>query len=272
MYFADLSEALQQSVTDVFKDIVFKRRVGYDKVLDELESERFDKKKIVQELQAFRGIPLQVGDKKFSQLTIDAWASLWMLDSPFALGKDNIKQVDVDLFLAALEFSGDDIEALAVSSLDYCKKHQLNEELARQICDKIISLAFSPLLLFPDSGAMKLTADQQPLYDAEWIANLVYAVHQVTGKSPEFIQKQMPLNAVCQYFVQFAKNQGMKGIGKKSEPEIIQLMDERCNTLIVERLIEKGIIKEEDKSYYEELMKAPSKRSPGFKVREEESA
>ncbi len=271
MFFKDLSFEVQTAIRELTKDEVFQNRFGYDKVLGELDAQRFDKKKIVQELQAFRGVPLQVGDKKFSQLTVDAWANLWCLDSPFALGKDDIKQVDVDLFLAALEFTGDDLEALAISSLDYCKKHQLNEELARQICNKIISLAFSPLLLFPDSGAMKLTADQQPLYDAEWIANLVYAVHQVTGKSPEFIQKQMSLNAVCQYFVQFAKNQGMKGIGKKSEPEIIQLTDERCNTLIVERLIEKGIVKEEDKSYYEELLKAPSKRSPGFKIREEES-
>lgn len=201
-------------------------------------------------------------------MTIDAWANLWCLDSPFALGTDKISQADIDLLLAAVDYHGDDLEELVKSSIDFCKKREIPENIGIGICNALINLAFSPLKLFPDATEVKLTKGQQPLYDAEWISSLISAVHQVTGAGAEKIMKQMSLNSVCQYYVEYAKSQGVKNIGKKSEAEIIQEMDVRSNQLIVERLIEKGIIKEEDKEYYETLMLAPSKRPAGFKIRE----
>lgn len=268
MYFLDCSKEIQEAIKQLPKDKIFQYRFGHDEKLDELEDERFNKKSLVRELQAFKNCPLQVGNLKFSQMTIDAWANLWCLDSPFALGTDKISQADIDLLLTAVDYHGDDLEELVKSSIDFCKKREIPENIGIGICNALINLAFSPLKLFPDATEVKLTKGQQPLYDAEWISSLISAVHQVTGAGAEKIMKQMSLNSVCQYYVEYAKSQGVKNIGKKSEAEIIQEMDVRSNQLIVERLIEKGIIKEEDKEYYETLMLAPSKRPAGFKIRE----
>ena len=264
----DCSKEIQEAIKQLPKDKIFQYRFGHDKKLDELQDERFNKKSLVRELQAFKNCPLQVGNLKFSQMTIDAWSNLWALDSPFALGIDKISQADIDLLLAAVDYHGDDLEELVKSSIDFCKKREIPENIGIGICNALINLAFSPLKLFPDATEVKLTKGQQPLYDAEWISSLISAVHQVTGAGAEKIRKQMSLNSVCHYYVEYAKSQGMKNIGKKSEPDIIQEMDVRSNQLIVERLIEKGIIKEEDKEYYETLMLAPSKRPAGFKIRE----
>lgn len=78
----------------------------------------------------------------------------------------------------------------------------------------------------------------------------------------------MPVASCAWYFLQYAKQQGQKGIERKSDAQIITEIDFRINSLITERLLEKGIIKEEDVPYLEQLLRSPSKREKGFKVRE----
>lgn len=210
---------------------------------------------------------LKFGGLKFNQLTIDVWTTLWVFDSPFTLDSDKITEADIDLFLAAVNASNlDDFEALAKSSINYCKNLNITYDLGKSICYALINLAFAPLRLFPKT--IKKTEGGIPLYDEDWISSIVSKVHAQTGMSPERIMKTMTMNAACMWFVDWTRMQGQKNIGRKSNEEIVYQMDLRANALIVDRLIEKGVIKEEDREYYEIAMRSPSKRPAGFKIRE----
>ena len=219
-------------------------------------------------MKAFLNQPLQVENLKFNQLTIKAWSTLWALESPFTLDSDKISQADIDLLLYAVNApSLDDYEELVRSSIDYCKKLEIDENLGKYVCFTLVNLAFAPLRLFPQNS-VKLTAGETPLYDSDWIASIVSKVHAQTGASAERIINQMSLNSCCAYFVDWARMQGQKGIGRKSDAQIIQEIDSRCNEIIIDRLIEKGDIKPEDREYYTECFKRPNRRKAGFKIRE----
>jgi len=266
--YAEWPEAAREAIKQLPHDKEFQQRYGFDPVLDALEKERIDKRHLVQDLNAFLNIPLQAGNLKFRQLTLEDWVVLWALDSPFVIDSEKISEADTDLFLATVSFSDvTNYEALVASSLDYCKKLEIDPVIGKQICYTLINLAFSPLKLFPQSGT-KMTEGEIPLYDADWVTSVVSKVHAQTGFNHDRIMKNISLNACCAYFVDWAREQGNKGIGRKSNVEVILEMDKRTNYLIVQRFIEKGIIKEEDRDYYEILLRDPKHRPEGFKVRE----
>ena len=87
-----------------------------------------------------------------------------------------------------------------------------------------------------------------------WVVSIVSAVHRLTGASEDTILHSMPMMLCLQYFVQSAKENGVKGIGRRTSNEIARAKDDRSCQLIVDRLAELNVIKEEEKNIYKQQM------------------
>lgn len=99
-----------------------------------------------------------------------------------------------------------------------------------------------------------MTGKAEIVYDLSWVVSIVSAVHRLTGASQREIMHSMPMMLCMHYYVQAAKEGGVKNIGRRSSEEIIMAKDKRSCELIVERLEELKVIKEEEKTHYVQMM------------------
>ena len=244
---------------------------GTDEKLDKLDAERWDPTKMLAEWLCFRNKPLKVGKYEWKQLTLDDLCFLYAVENPIIKPSKTKEVTDLDIAIFCYvtqysDFSPDDIGGLAMKAKLWFSSSGIDLNDAYSAINRLVSLAFEPLDFFPPNPEQQLVGEKEVCFDSDWAASMISTTHQMTGLLPEQILK-MPVAACGWYFVQYAKQNGTKNIGRKSNAQIIYEMDVRSNELIVERLIEKGVIAEADKDYYLECLKSPSKRKKDFKVR-----
>lgn len=271
MYFKDLTFEVQTAVRDLTKDAEFQRRFGTDETLDKLDSERWDPSKMLAEWMCFRNRPLKIGNFEWKHLTIDDICFLYAIENPIIKSSKTKEVTDLDMAIFCYvtqcpDFNANDISGIAMKAKLWFGSTGIEINDASKAISRLVSLAFEPLDFFPPSPEEQLMGSKEACFDSDWCASMISTTHQMTGLLPEQILK-MPVAACGWYFIQYAKQNGTKNIGRKSNAQIIYEMDIRSNELIVERLIEKGVIKEEDRDYYLECLKSPSKRRKGFEIR-----
>lgn len=225
----------------------------------------------MQEWLCFKNIPLKIGSREWKHITLDEICFLYAIENPLVKTscKREITLIDLIIFLYVTQspdFQQSELRTLTAKSGAWYNSAGMDYDEAVTAVDKILSLAFQPMDFFPPSTSEQLVGKKETAFDSDWCAAMISAVHQMTGLLPEQILK-MPVATCGWYFLQFAKQQGTKNLERKSNAEIIYEMDIRCNEMIVQRLIEKGIIKEEERDYYLECLKSPSKRRKDFTVK-----
>lgn len=99
-----------------------------------------------------------------------------------------------------------------------------------------------------------VTGKAEIVYDLSWVVSIVSAVHRLTGASQSEIMHSMPMMLCMSYYVQAAKENGVKGIGRRSSEEIILAKDRRACELVVERLEELQVVKAEEKEHFIQMM------------------
>ena len=115
-----------------------------------------------------------------------------------------------------------------------------------------------------------MSSNDKPRYDADWLTLLVAKVHQITGYTPEVIIRNMSLNEVCYYFVQYVRLNGdPQNIYRRSPEEICKLIEYRTCEIVCERLVEVGTIHEEEKQKYIDIMLKNPNIDAGVKTDEE---
>ena len=70
----------------------------------------------------------------------------------------------------------------------------------------------------------------------------------------------LSMTACCFYYVQYARMQGAEHIEKRASEEILKAQSERTCTLICDRLIELGVIKEEQRDEIYHIMTVPPEK------------
>ena len=255
MNFRHLSKEVKQGVKALTLDEEFQKRFGTDKVLDELDQQKYN---VAEELQVFNCVVNEkvfFCDRTVNPITPKLWSFIWLIGSPFINPKKEVTETDIDLLLYLLQNPLQDINptSVIIASLGYCMNHQVQYETAFKIIQESIKLAFKPMNLFPKTN----TAGNNLLYyDTEWLTATVARVHTVTGLTPKEILN-MPMTAVCYYYAQFAKMNGEQNIYRRSPEEILIAQDMRCCELIVQRLIENGVIKEEQRETIYKIISTP---------------
>lgn len=251
MYFKHLKDNIKEALKDLPKDAEFQKRFSEDPVLDSLDAEKFDPAKVYPDLLSFCGFRRPFAKTALKPITPLMWAFLWAVDNPIVkTSKKEVKQTDVDLFFYLLENGVTDtpLTDLITRSIGYCASIGLSEEVQVNAVNILISEAFGPLKMFPSQPKTQLVGEEGPVFDVDWLSSMICKVHQATGHSPEYIMKSMSMTAVCYFYVQWCKDQGAKGIDRRTSREIIEAQDRRASELVVDRLIEKGVVKPEERA------------------------
>lgn len=225
-----------------------------------MDEQRYNPAESLADFKAAMGFAYRYKDISFKQLTPATWCFLFCIESPFVKEtKREVHEADVDLFFYIVNngIEDEDIVELAKKSFGWCKEHNLSVDDALYVIKQLTSAAFSPLKMFPVTNS---EGKQISLFDADWLTSLCAKVHEVTGYSPEYIMNNMSLNACCFYYIQYARHQGVKNIERASDEEILIAQDRRSCEMICDRLVELGVIKEEERAdLFKKISTPPAK-------------
>lgn len=259
MNFRNLPKHIQEGIKELTVDEEFQNRFATDKVLDEIDEMKTNMNDEFKCIQLVIGNKIKINEKLFSALTPSMWSFLWVIDSPFVNYEKDVKEVDVDMFFYLLENGigdGDTVRIIS-DSLKYTEKHlKMTYDEGLSIITSIIKISFKPLNLFPKTN----TSGGRNEFDADWLTSLITKVHQVTGYSPDHIMNEMALTSACYYFAQYRRMNGSDQIFKRTDEEILILEDRRASEMIIERLIEKNVIPEDEKEkWFKEIISSHKK-------------
>lgn len=271
MYYADLPERLLKPIYDLNFDKEWKKIFAEDPELDRLTSQQFDASKMLSEWLCFRDTPLRIGKHDWKNLTLEQLCTLYALENPIVKPHSaEVKEIDLCVFCYVTQSSSFDpkrLPFLVADAQEWWIKEDFDLEEASGAVQKLVRFAFQPLDFFPPTDNL-IDNSSKTRFDCDWCASMITIVHQMTGLLPEQILK-MPMAACGWYYLQYARQNGQNGLERKSNAEIIMLMDFRSNHLMAKRLADKKIVPEEEIPYLEELLKAPKFRKRGFKLKEE---
>lgn len=258
MSILDLPENVRKGLSYINSQPEYHERFKHDPILDELDEEELDLDECHKHLkQIFRG-EYEVEGVKLKPLTIAVWSWLWSTSSPFVRQTDEaVKVEDLDRFFYLLDHGvKEDGEQLG-----YCLTVSTDPEKLLSIISTIIKDAFSPLKMLPGTGRV-VTVKSEIIYDAAWLVSIVSAVHRLSGASQDEIFHKMPMMLALHYYVQSAKENGVKNIGRRTAPEIAKAKEERYYQLLAEWLAELKVIREdEEEKYVQIMMRAPEEEA-----------
>lgn len=257
MNFRNLPKNIQDGVRELTKDEEFQYRFGHDKILDELDEMETNKNEEYTSLMLLLKNEIVIEDKIYHPLTIAIWGFLYVIDSPFINSEKEVTELDIDIFFYLLDngVAHININDTIINAAGYSKKLNLDINNALDVILKIIKISFQPLNLFP-----KKNSNGKNLFDGDWVTALVTKVYNVTGYDANYIMNTLSLHACCYYFAQYARENGAEQIFRRTPEEIMKLKDKRASELVVERLIEKGVMpKEERDKWYNEIITPPKK-------------
>lgn len=249
MNFRNLNKRLQQAIFNLTKDKVFQERFGHDPVLDDLDSQKIDYNEELLNIFSLLGQKFNYKGKYYNYLTLFDWNFLWCKKSPL-ISKQNreITLNDLDLFLYVIQNGKNIINEKNVeeASKDYVLKEHYDYGEVIEVLFKMIKLAFKPLQFLP----VQIDTEGEKYYDLDWVISLASKVHEVSGFEIEKIITELPIQIVCSFYIEWRRKLGDTNIYKRTSQEILKAQDERSCDLIAERLLELGVIKENEKEEF----------------------
>lgn len=248
MIFSTLPQNIQYQIYLLTSDEQFQKRFGEDEVLDQLENLKYDPFIEYCEMQLLFHNKLKFNEIEYQPLTLGLWSFLYTLKSPIVINDKNISMVDIDLFFYLLQTKdyAESLDKLLLKSVNYCKeKLHLEGQQAVDLLQKMIKIHFRVLNMFP-----KLQAERKSTFNADWITSIVTKVKQVSSYSTQELYKQISFCEVYYLFAQYCREKGSESIYLRTEEEIQIQIDFRSTQLVVDRLIEKGVIPSKDRDYY----------------------
>ena len=92
------------------------------------------------------------------------------------------------------------------------------------------------------------------LFNLDWLTSLVGNMKGYTSYTTQQLYTDVSITQIFYYYANYCRNSGVQAIFIKPEQQILFEEDKRGCQMIVERLVEKKIISEDDANKYLELM------------------
>lgn len=181
------------------------------------------------------------------------------MGSPFVSPTEkDLTTLDTDIFFHILQqgFQENDLVEMSANAVGEVTRIGMTYEEAFSIAADIIKAGFRPMKMFPAT----IQNIKKTSFDDDWMTNVAACAHAVTGYKPDYIINELPLNTSFHYLIQYCRSQGMKGIEKRSDEEILKAMSDRTDELIADRLIELNVISEADRRNIINRLRTPPAR------------
>lgn len=198
-----------------------------DPVLKDLRSRLVDRKDAVP--AALDAILLsgaiRIGELHVQPLTAAKWAFLWIIESPFVSGGSAVSLTDLNIFLYVLHLHDlrnmdFPLTCLPVKSASFVQKTGLETETLIQEISAVISSAFYPLSMLPQSGSNP----EDAFYDGAWIAWIASIAVKESGLPYDRVIHELPLSLICNLYVAWRRREGIDG-SKIRRPQNGTVMD-----------------------------------------------
>lgn len=263
MFFSELPKKIQKEIYLLTKDEQFQQRFATDKVLDDIDQMKYDKGiAFRQSIQLLFKKDI-FNDIQLKSLTLGKISLLWYMENDYFTGKKYLYQADemaTDQFFYVIQTPFQQLNIYKIPQMAYKYVEnvlKIDYETAKILAVLLIKIAFSPLKKFQTPN---IKGKIQVFYDSFWATSLAVIVHNTTGFDTDYIIQKMPVSEVCLYYIAWKKMNGGNDVIQRTEEQILILQDQRASMLIVEYLIQKGKIKQEQKQHYYTLITTdPSK-------------
>lgn len=235
-----LPNDIQHAIVDLTEDEQFQQRFKEDQQLDYLDSLKHDKQVQFFELQLLINRKLKIFGLDLNPISLALYGYLYAIKSNIVFDLQKVTMIDLDLFFYLLQTKdyNFDLKQVLKKSANYCgMKLQLNSKQVVQLFQKLYKVEFRCLNLFPKTNEQK-----QVIFNVDWITSIVSKVKPLTSYSTEQLYKDVSLSEIYYYFANYCRMQGDQRIFIRTEDEILYEEDFRMCQLVVDRLIEKGII------------------------------
>lgn len=176
----------------------------------------------------------RIGELPVLPLTAAKWAFLWTIESPFVIGKGQVSETDIDLFLFVLScpdlrrlqipLSQLPAEAASFAAAAALPPDQLLPEI-RQVIDS----AFFPLTMLPKSGG----EPEEVFYDGTWLAWIASIAVKESGLPYDRVIHELPLSLICNLYVAWRRREGIDGdkIRRPQNGKTLDQIQARINEL-----------------------------------------
>lgn len=248
MKFNKLSPQIQREIFLLTSDEEFQKRFGEDEKLDQLEELKYDPLMEYCEIQLLLHNKLKILNIELQHLTLALWAFLYAIKSPIVIDERQMTSLDVDLFFYLLQTKdfNSNMQDLLRKSHNFCLlRWDINYQEAVEIIQKFLKINFRVLNMFP-----RLGREKKSTFNADWITSIVTKVSQVSSYSTQQLYNSISFCEVYYLFAQYCRQKGSESIYLRTEEQIQLEIDLRSTELVVQRLIEKGVIAQKDKAYY----------------------
>lgn len=250
---------VQEQIKNLVFDQQFQKRFSQDKELDKLDEQKHDKEIQFYQLQLLLNRCMNLCNIKFNPITIALFCYLYTIKSSVIVKDRDITMIDLDIFFYLLQTKdyNFDIKSVYQKSLNYCSRVlHLEQKDVISVFNKIYKVQFRVLSLFPNKGE-----ESQCLFNLDWALNFVSRIKPLVSYSTMQIYKDVPITQLYYYFADYCRGNGSDSIYIRTEQQILIEEDHRICQLVLERLVEKGIILKEQVDKYLKLIVCKSQEN-----------
>ena len=177
----------------------------------------------------------RIGDLPILPLTAAKWAFLWLIESPFLTGAEQLSAIDLDIFLYVLtcpdlrklDFP---LTNLPVEAREYAAATGLETSQVIREIQSLIGNAFSPLAMLPRSDG---GGTEEVFYDGTWLAWIASVATRESGMPYDRVIHELPLSLVCNFYVAWRRREGFDGdkIRRPQNGEVMEQINARVEEL-----------------------------------------
>lgn len=249
----NLPKEIASQIAKLTEDQQFQKRFSQDEVLDKLDEQKHNQEVQFYQLQLLLNRNMKLYNIKFNPITIALFCYLYTIRSSIIVKDKDLTIIDLDIFFYLLQTKdfNPDVKSVYLNSLNYSSRVlHLTPEDAVEVFNKLFKTQFRVLSLFPKFS----NGDVQSIFNLDWALNLVSRVKPLVSYSTQQLYNDVPITQVYYYFADYCRSNGSEAIFIRTEQQILEEENERICQLVLERLVEKGIIKKEQVDKYLKLM------------------
>lgn len=214
----------------------FQKLFAGDRILDQLEAERFDEHLEFNLTMETLGQVFQIGTFAVSGITAALWALLWSIGSAYAVGGKEAAEADADVFLWLLAnrlTKPFDLHSLPGVASGSCAAAGLTFEEAHAELLELVAMAFAPLALLPPSRC----SGEKPRFDSDWLCWIAGIAARESGETARYCMHEMPLSVCFRHYINLLRRDDYKNtIRRRPDAEICEAMLARTDELCEEFL------------------------------------
>ena len=253
MLLQNLPKNIVHQIAQLTKDKQFQQRFSKDEVLDKLDEQKHNQQIQFLQLQLLLKKKIKLYGIDFNPITVALFSYLYAIRSPIVMKKADITVIDLNIFFYLLQTKdyNSNIGLVLQNSMNYCEnKLNLSIEQATNAFNKMYKVQFRVLSMFPSHS----NGDNENLFNLDWALSLVSKVKSLVSYTTEQLYNDVSIMQVYYYFADYCRSNGSEAIFIRTEDQILFEEDKRVCQLVLERLVEKEIIKNEQVDNYLNLM------------------